>query len=155
MVLTTHALAGAVIGKSVNNPWIIITLSVGTHFILDMLPHGEYISRYSKIKDSYWKVILDCLIGIAIISFIIYIQRHDKDHPYNVYFGAFSSMFPDFLTFLNSLFRGKIKLLKKIYKFHQWTHSFHPAPSQREWKLRNILNDILISGIAIIILFSL
>ncbi len=49
MILTTHTLTGAVVGKCVNNTWLIMILSVILHFILDTFRHGEYLNRKSGI----------------------------------------------------------------------------------------------------------
>jgi hypothetical protein len=153
MILTTHALTGAVIGKNIENPWLIIILSIAVHFIIDSFRHGEYVEVFSKntsIKNSGWKVILDLSAGIALICAIIAIQRPARITINNIILGVFFSLLPDFITFIFWKFRWKF--LEKYYTFHSWVHKYQRHAPEREWTLRNAANDILISIIAIIFL---
>jgi hypothetical protein len=103
MILTTHALTGAVIGKNLNNPWLIIILSIIAHFVMDSFRHGEYVEVFSKntsIKNSGWKVILDLFVGITLVFAISVFQGFDKETLKNIVLGSASPMFPDFITFL-------------------------------------------------------
>ena len=68
----------------------------------------------------------------------------------NMLLGAFFSMFPDFLTLL--YWKGGLKFLKKPFDFHAWVHPYPPFAPEREWNLKNALNDIIISILAIILL---
>jgi hypothetical protein len=66
MVLATHALVGAVIGKNINNIWVIIPLSLASHFALDSLKHEEYVPRFKDkhaVRNAWWKCLLDAAIG--------------------------------------------------------------------------------------------
>ena len=151
MILATHALVGAAIGEKIHNPWLIVVLSLAMHFALDTLRHGEYLDQQSKIKDTLWKVALDLLIGFAIIVFYIFIRHPDMVIIKNIFLGAFVSIFPDSLTFL--YWQLHIKFFKKPFEFHAWIHKYPPFFPERAWNLRNAANDIIISLIAIIILF--
>jgi hypothetical protein len=155
MILATHALTGAVIGKNIENPFIIIALSLIIHFIMDGLRHGEYFdSRIATIKTTWWKVTLDLLSGIFIIFFAIYFQKTDMLKAGNILLGAFFSMFPDLLTVLYWKFHSPF--LGKIKKFHSLSHRYDRFPKyspERIWTLRNAVNDILISLSATILLF--
>jgi hypothetical protein len=68
----------------------------------------------------------------------------------NIALGVFFSIFPDFLTLL--YWNVHFDLLKKAYLFHEWIHSLFSS-GDLPWNLRNALNDILISLLAIIFLF--
>ncbi len=122
MVLTTHALTGAVTGKYLNNIGLIIISSLVLHFILDTFRHGEYLNQKSKIVEVLGKVTIDILTGISIIFLIIIWKNYPQPEIKNIFIGAFFSMFPDLFTFL--YWKGRIKFLKKIYEFHAWMHSF-------------------------------
>jgi hypothetical protein len=156
MILATHALTGAVIGKNIENPLIIIALSLIIHFIMDGLRHGEYFdSRVATIKDTYWKVTLDMSIGLVIIFSAIYFQKFNFAIAINILIGTFTSMFPDLLTVLYWKFHFPI--LGKIKKFHSLAHRYDRFPkysSERLWTLRNSINDIVISLLAAILLFA-
>ena len=155
MILTTHALAGAVIGKNISQPWIIITLSIIIHFIMDTFRHGEYVELFSKntsIKKSGWKIALDIFIGFSFLSLLFGLDQKDVTSITNVIIGIIASVFPDFVTFLYWKFRWKF--LKRYYDFHSWIHKYPRNAPERQWTLQNATNDILISTIAIILLFT-
>jgi hypothetical protein len=150
MILATHALTGAVIGKNFSNPWIIIIASLIIHFIMDTFRHGEYLNQKSGVKEVLGKVIIDVLAGITIIILIASWKNFSAEVIKNMLIGAFFSMFPDLLTFL--YWKGHIKFLKKIYEFHNWVHKYPRFSPESDWNFRNAVNDIIISAIAILLL---
>ncbi|MFZ2192949.1 MAG: hypothetical protein WAV31_01785 [Candidatus Moraniibacteriota bacterium] len=155
MILTTHALTGAVIGKNISNPWIIIILSLIIHFIMDSFRHGEYFdSRTATIKDTAWKIILDLSFsGVIILSFLFF-YKPDFHITRNVLLGSFFSIFPDLLTVL--FWKFKWSFLGRIKNFHAFCHRYSRFPAfshERQWTLRNALNDILLSLIALVFIF--
>lgn len=150
MILTTHALVGAAVGKHISNPWLIILITLPLHFILDTFRHGEYLGQDSKTREVLGKVVLDLFGGLAIISLYIYFYHPSLQITKAIFFGSFISMFPDLLTFLH--WKLRVPFLGKIYKFHQWVHRYARGSKERIWNLRNARNDILFSILAIILL---
>ncbi len=153
MILITHALTGAVIGKNLNNPALIILLSLIFHFLMDTFRHGEYVEVFSKntsIKNSGWKVGLDLSAGALIIFFVARLSYLDEKTMANIWLGAFFSVLPDFITALYWKFRWRF--LQKYYTFHSWLHKYPRLSPEREWSLRNSFNDIWMSIVAIILL---
>lgn len=150
MILTTHALTGAVIGKNLDNPCLIIILSIIIHYLMDTLRHGEYLDRNSTTRETLWKVFLDIFAGLSIIFAILYFRNIDSWKSFLILLGAFFSMFPDLLTFL--YWKMNVKFLKKLFDFHAWIHKFPPLSPERDWTFQNSLNDITISLTAIILL---
>jgi hypothetical protein len=152
MILTTHALVGAAVGKYIQNPLILTVILIPFHYVLDIFRHGEYLNKQSTFRDTTWKVALDLSTGGAIILFAIYSQNISRAVSISIISGAFISMFPDLLTVL--YWKLNFKFLKKIYQFHQFAHSrFADGSPERLWTLRNATNDILFSIIAITFLF--
>lgn len=155
MILATHALTGAVIGKNVDDPFLIIFFSLAIHYVMDSFRHGEYFdSRVATVEDTAWKVISD--LSFAGIILLIYFAYLEPDfHTFiNVLIGAFFSMFPDLLSILYWKFRFRIFYL--LMEFHAFAHRYGRFPKfspERQWTPRNALNDILISTIMIILLF--
>lgn len=153
MILATHALVGAALGKNLENPWLIVVISLVVHFALDSFRHGEYVESFdSKVafKNTWWKIALDLFFGSLIIGFFIYYQNIDRSKIVNILLGSFSSMFPDLLTLI--YWKFKIPILGKIYKFHVWIHRHPRHTPERVWNLRNATNDILFSLIATLFL---
>jgi len=149
MILTTHALTGAVIGKNVENIWLVIILSLASHYILDFFRHGEYLNRKSKWSD-FWKVSVDLITGGIMILALIELRNIPSSVQINMFWGAFFSMLPDFLTLL--YWKFGVNFLKKLFNFHAWIHRYPPLAPEREWKPRNVINDIIISIVAILFL---
>ena len=153
MILTTHALVGAVIGKNLNNPWLIIALAVPLHYLMDHFRHGEYVESFDKkatVRNTFWKVALDISIGLSVIAMAIFFSEFTLKKIFLILLGAFFSMFPDLLTFL--YWRFKLPFLQKPYQFHCWVHRYPPKAKEREWNLRNAANDIIFSVLAIFLL---
>jgi len=157
MILTTHALTGAVIGKNIENYWLVIIFSLAIHYAMDAFRHGEYLDeRISTVKDTWWKVAIDLMFGFLIIFLVIHFQKPALSVIKNIFIGTFFSIFPDFITLMYWKFE-KNKILAKIKSFHSFCHCYSKFPKyskERQWTLRNALNDILISAVAFaIILF--
>jgi hypothetical protein len=155
MILSTHALTGAVIGKNINNIWLIIILSLAFHFFMDSLRHGEYFNhRQSTFKNTWWKIALDLFVAFSIIFSIFTTNNWSEKTLFNVALGIFFSLLPDGLTLLYYLKIRNI-FLNKIKAFHSFCHCYSRYPKhspQRQWTLRNSFNDIFLSILAIIIL---
>jgi len=150
MILTTHALVGAALGKYVKNPWLIVLIAIPLHYTLDHFRHGEYLGRKSPFANTWWKVALDLIIGLLIVFGYIAWSHPAPLVVRNILIGTFTSMFPDLLTLL--YFKLHFTFLKKIYDFHQWCHRYPHGSEERQWTPRNARNDILFSIIAIALL---
>lgn len=151
MILSTHALAGAVIGKEIGNPWLIVFISLIAHFIMDSFSHGEYLNPETfSLKKEIWKVVLDLFLGFSVIILYVYFSKADALATRNIFIGAFASIFPDSLTFL--YYKLNFRFLKKIIDFHNWVHYSPRSFKQRKWNLRNASNDVIIIALAIFLL---
>jgi hypothetical protein len=151
MILTTHELIGAVLGKNISNPWIVIIIAIPLHFFMDHFRHGEYLNRNSKLRHTWWRVSLDILGGVLIVSIVNHFKHFSPETLRLMAIGMFFSILPDFTTLLYWEFRWRI--FKEIHDFHAWCHKYPPFAKERQWTLRNGVNDILFSVIAIILLF--
>lgn len=155
MILATHALVGAAIGKNVKNPWLVVLLSLAAHFLLDGFRHGEYFdNRIATLKNTWWKVTLDLTFASFAIFGYLGLNRPTPSVDFNILLGAFFSMLPDLLTVFYWLFPQN-RLLAGIKKFHSLAHRYSRFPKhspERQWTLRNARNDILISALAILLL---
>jgi len=150
MILITHALVGAALGKQIGSPFIIAPLAIALHFCLDTFRHGEYLNRQSTFKNTTWKVALDLFSGLLIIALYLNFSHASSEAIRNILIGTFFSMLPDLTTVLYWKFNANF--LKKIYTFHQWVHPYPKGDKRYDWNLRNNLNDIIFSLIATSIL---
>ena len=72
MLTTAHAVTGATIGVLVPNPWLAIPLAVGSHFVLDSIPHWqETLAPYVPNKKTYIRIPVDVALAIVLVSVIV------------------------------------------------------------------------------------
>lgn len=155
MVLATHALAGAVIGKYIGSPIAIAGISIVLHYAMDRIKHGEYVETMDSktaFKNTWWKIALDFSIGLAIILLIITIGKFGTDIIRNIFIGMFFSMLPDLFTAI--YWKTRWKLFKKLYNFHVWCHRLSRLSPERKWNLGNEAYEIIIDLAMIIILLT-
>lgn len=124
MLLTVHATAGALIGQQINNPYLAFVLAFISHFILDMIPHGDqdWIEEYkgnqkAKVKKIISIVTLDILALLALLISKYYFNSFVP--TLNVVAGIIGGVLPDLLVGIHELSN---KLFKKFYHFHFVIH---------------------------------
>jgi hypothetical protein len=143
MILTTHILSGAAIGANVKSPYLVVIFSIVLHFLLDLLPHGDYLNKKSRLRE-FWKVAVDLIISFSLIFGIIAFKNiSDVPTLKNIFIGIFFSILPDGTTFLYIWM--KMKFLKPVKDFHEGLHYFENGSPRREFHLKNNLWDIAIT----------
>ena len=155
MILTTHILAGALIGREIKNPYEIAGLAVAVHFALDLLPHGDYLNKKSKLRE-FWKVAVDLAVGLGTVAAIFFLRdpiSNNALYMQNIAIGVFFSLLPDGTTLL--YWKMGMKFLKPIKKFHEKLHRHPEFSPESEFRLKNNFLDILISLISLFALIVL
>jgi hypothetical protein len=153
MILTTHILAGAVIGRAIQNPYEVAGLAIAVHFALDLFPHGDYLNKKSSFKE-FWKVAIDLTIGLGAV-YAIFFSRDiaSAENLRNIVIGIFFSLLPDGTTIM--YWKMGMKFLKPLKKFHEKLHYYPDFSPKRQFRLKNNLLDIAISLVALLTLISL
>lgn len=74
MTATNHALTGAVIGLSINQPLLALPLAITSHFVLDSLPHfaSTKMQPGSKLFKKY--LFADAIFCAALVAFLAFSQ---------------------------------------------------------------------------------
>jgi len=155
MILTTHILSGALVGAEVKNPYAVAGIAIAVHFLLDMLPHGDYLNKKSSYRD-FWKVGVDLVIGFGLIATVLFRRGEtstDVLYIRNVAIGIFFSLLPDGTTFL--YWKMGVKFLAPLKRFHEKLHYYPDFSPGRQFRLKNNLWDILISVASLTILIAL
>jgi len=150
MILTTHALVGAVIGKYSDNMAIIALASVILHYAMDILKHGDYYEEKRSLFQGFSKEFLDLSIAGILILSIIYLNKSTATEIYYMLWGISWSLLPDFLTLIYDKFN--LNFLAPTYKLNRWVHDLFYTDAERVWTFKNLTNDFIISGAAIILL---
>jgi len=120
MIIIPHMLVGTAIGVHSNNIGMAFLFGLISHYLLDLLPHWEYVDDIgiSKRKDLI-KILIDFIIGLIIVSFLIWDQ---PEKIIIVGFALLGSLLPDFLIFGYKAFG--IKILEGHYDLHHKIHYF-------------------------------
>lgn len=150
MILTTHALIGAAIGKNIESAWLVIILAFASHFLLDSFRHGEYTSSL-KTKRDWTKVFIDIAIGMSIVLFSLYWTEANEKVIFNTLLGSFFAALPDLFIVLYQ--KLNFRLVKIFVDLGSWVHPYPPGSPETLWTLRNAVYGILFSLIAIFFLF--
>lgn len=125
MFLTVHSTAGLLIAEQTNQIWLAFGLGFLSHFLLDMIPHGDntLVKEKFKFSDNEVKLLkklagADALI-MGIILLILYLTGHIPD----IWLAAWAvagTILPDFLQGIYVL--TKTKLLEKYFSVHWNLH---------------------------------
>ena len=124
MTLTTHATLGAVIGKAVGNPLLAFIFGFLSHFLIDMIPHGDtglsdnFRVHKRKRKQAVAYVMIDGIIAL----FFVLILANTKDimSIRNFTWGIVGGVLPDLLIGLYDV--TKTPLLKWFNTLHFYFH---------------------------------
>lgn len=150
MLLTVHATAGALIGQQLNNPVLAFVLSFVSHFILDLLPHGDqdWIDEYkgdqkAKVKKIISIVAIDIVILLALlISRFYYIASFAPS--LSIAAGILGGILPDFLVGCHEL---SDRLFKNFYRFHFLVHDLIKVKPST---VQGIVFQAIITGILLL-----
>lgn len=125
MTLTTHTAIGAAIGSAVGNPILGFFAGFASHFLVDMIPHGD-----SKMSDS-WRLMrkkrgpvayatIDGAIGVYFILTLSNVVAPEQLFTFSLAIAG--SVLPDLLIGLYDLTHWA--WMKPFFRFHFFFHDF-------------------------------
>src|SRR3989338_3897955 len=125
MFLTVHATSGIIIGQYFTNPIVAFIMGYLSHFVLDIIPHGD-----DKLFIHYlWPKRLKALITtaaidsvLAIVWLILIFVHTDTIYSTAILTAIIGTVLPDFLLGLYQV--KKIKVIKWNYDLSILAHSF-------------------------------
>jgi len=126
MTLTTHATLGAVIGKAVGNPVLAFVLGFISHFLIDMVPHGDSgISDNFRVhkrrqKQAVAYVAVDAVVSILFVLLLVNMKDIDATRAFT--WGIIGGVLPDLLVGVYEL--TKTKWLRWFNTLHFLFHDF-------------------------------
>ncbi len=140
MTLAVHASVGMLVGRLTKNPLLGFLAGVVSHFLLDMIPHGdEYMLRnYQEKKDvskSVAYVLIDTAITVGMI--ILMFTQGIFSRSFAGAMGALGAIVPDILVGLHEAIPKKSKLLAQYVKFHHHNHHILIKKLFRERDIRH------------------
>ncbi|MFZ2681867.1 MAG: hypothetical protein WAZ14_02120 [Patescibacteria group bacterium] len=140
MTTTTHTAIGALIGTLVGNPVLGFVLGFCSHYLVDMIPHGDmhmrdhdHLVNKTNEKTSHLFVLLDVALGIGLLTLLGTFLPNDVTRS-SVYIAAiFGSVLPDALVGINDLIKSHPgrKHTKLHFFFHDYFCRQHGDPKLR------------------------
>lgn len=126
MTLTTHATLGAVIGHAVGNPLAAFVFGFISHFLIDMIPHGDtglsdnFRVHKRKRKRAVAYVIVDAVIALFFV--LLLANTRDIESVRTFSWGIVGGVLPDLLVGLYEI--TKTPLLRWFNTLHFYFHDF-------------------------------
>lgn len=149
MILSTHFIAGAAAASFSDSPIVLIAVPLILHFVMDAVPHWEYVEDESELKHKIPQIAIDLFSGpILIILALLLLGNLNLKLLIWLFIGGFFGMLPDGLSLLYFIF-PKNKLLKKFFSLHMAIHN----DNLLSWKIGFPLQAALdVLAIALIVL---
>ena len=157
MTTTTHTAIGALIGTAVGSPVLGFALGVASHYLVDMIPHGDMHMRESNNlvnkkneRFAHAFVFTDIALGITLLTVLGQFLPNDVTRSSVYAASIFGSILPDLLVGLNDLVKSPPG--RKHTKIHFFFHDFF-CRKHGDPKLRYSLlaQSLLILGLVYLI----
>jgi hypothetical protein len=101
MLETPHVIVGAAIASKIVHPALAIPLALGSHFILETIPHwnphlNTETEKYGKpTKQTTILVIADATAALLIGSYVAYRALPNSTLALTIFIASFASILPD------------------------------------------------------------
>ncbi|MDD5731335.1 MAG: hypothetical protein PHU42_00335 [Patescibacteria group bacterium] len=126
MVISSHFLAGAAIGKATGNPILAVVFGFALHFIMDLVPHWNYGYKHLKKIKTLILVLLDPFLAFALFVTIGILRGYNSATWIAAFLGGAACALPDLIELIIRIL--KIKPLSFFLKFHRNVHWFDEKP---------------------------
>lgn len=123
MILSTHFIAGAAVASKTDNPLILVASALALHFVLDVIPHWQYIYTTDELKNKKIQVIVAADLLAGPLLAIILTGTTDIYRLLWLWLGGLFCMLPDFFVVLSIIF-PKNKVFEKMLDFHEYIQKY-------------------------------
>lgn len=125
MLEAPHVLVGIALAEKTGHPLLAIPLALGSHFVLDMLPHwnphlNTEMRQHGGITTRTKIIIaVDAAISLATIGYFTLHALPDTTLALTIMACAFASIFPDVMEAPYFFMKKKTKFLENSIKFQK------------------------------------
>lgn len=125
MLEAPHVLVGVAIATKFPHPALAIPLAIGSHIVLDMLPHwnphlNTEMKTHGRVSNQSKAVIyVDLAVSLAAIGFFSYQALPNMSHAILIGATGFASMVPDLVEAPYFFFKWKTRLLERWILFQK------------------------------------
>jgi hypothetical protein len=140
MTATNHALTGALIGVSVNNPVLAVALAFASHFLLDALPHfGDDDQRLKLVLNGrlFQTILVSDMVLCVLLASVFAVAQ--PANWFVIVLCAFMATSPDFAWFPDYLAAVRHKRkpthgpLRRFASKIQWSQTLPGAIPELFW----------------------
>lgn len=141
MFLTVHTAAATVIGKHIISAPLAFLLGLLSHFLLDLIPHGDsdldsdFIKSVKKkgISKKFLMIgMIDLFVLILLLFYFVYnFEFISQSH---VIWAIIGGILPDILMVIYRL--TKFKWLKWIYDLHEKNHALITGKIIKDYNIK-------------------
>jgi hypothetical protein len=166
MTLTTHAVAGALVGAvASHNLALAASAAFMSHFLFDTIPHWDYAlgsthedqanPMNNDIKSSGKQFIIDllkiaCDAGLGILVTYIFFRNASNSVLIAALIGALFAMLPDPLQFVYWKFRHEPMI--SLQRFHMFMHA---KMHLKDKPIVGILSQVVFIGIIYLLIIHI
>lgn len=146
MLLSTHVLAGIVISQHAPNPFWAFLISLVSHYILDIIPHGdqniiEWIKRGPKKPRMFLFLATD--LSLLFIFLVTVYLKTQLPAPKILLAAIVGSSLPDLLYFGHEYFYKKYLYHKKTLRNILRKYLQFERILDHNYKLHDFLHELL------------
>lgn len=146
MILTPHIFAGAALAVILPRQGGVILLALILHFLMDAIPHLEYLDASLSIKKTIPRITLDLFGGLLFVYFL-------AGFSWWSLMVIFFSLLPDGFILFYALFREN-RFLQAYFNFNHRLHFIllNANAQKKMWIGWKILSQIAVIVISILII---
>ena len=125
MLEAPHVLVGIALAEKTGHPLLAIPLALGSHFVLDMLPHwnphlNTEMRKLGRISANTRRIIfIDVIISFAITAYFTVRALPDSFLAGTILLSALAAILPDLMEAPYFFFKKKTSFLEKSIKFQK------------------------------------
>ncbi len=154
MLLTPHTLVGLAVASVIKNPLIAFPVSVGMHYLGDMIPHWDFFSNTNEEQRvSGWRPLavagelsLAVATGTAAVLYALWLVN-DPALAFRLLICGIGGVIPDLLSGLKMYLKNLNGLLKINSRIQEKLQFQAPLP----W---GILTQLLVSGFSVLVILG-
>lgn len=138
MYLTTHAAVGILISQGVQSPLAAFGLSFASHFVLDVIPHGdENVETWAREKGKRALLVASIDVGLLSLFVISLYATNNLSKIAVTQAGIFGAVLPDLIAIVFPVlhqFTNWFFLVRATDKIQHWLQL------HRLWRGHNMLH---------------
>jgi len=143
MIITPHMLVGAAVGAHSSHLWSAFVLGLFSHYLLDALPHWDYLNEVKISNPDHLKKIgLDFILGGLLVLFLTW----SSPQKFFILVALIAALLPDCLEVFYSNFN--IKWLRPLSLIH---HKIHSQKRLSFWSGLSLMLIVSLTAIMILL----